>query len=575
MTRLTDSNAPSEMMRTALHRCRPHLASAAAFSAAINLLYLTPTIFMMQVYDRVLSSGNIPTLIALGAACMGGLATLSLLDWVRGRLLVRATMKIDESLATTIVDATLSQPALSRHNRSEALRQFDTFRHALGGGAIIAIMDAPWTLIYLLVAFLLHPALGFLTLIGGVTLVLLAWSNERATHKIITRANEASSLAYAHQSQVSAYAAEVRSLGMRKAMTQRQLDDRAVVNELQLQASLVNGSHAGLIKFARLALQSLALGLGGYLVLQGSMSGGAIFAASLLLTKAVQPVEQIVGAWKGLLLAREAYYATDRILAAVETHPRTRLPQLTGQVEVERLVMLTPMVGRVAIAGISFQISPGELVGIAGQSGAGKSTLLRALAGAAEPKSGTVRFDGSAYADWDSEQISQQIGYLPQDFALFPGTVKDNIARFSTIFAADASTVDARVIEAAQLVGVHDMIVRLPEGYQTTIGLGGVGLSAGQTQRIALARAMFGNPKVLIFDEPNAHLDSEAEAALLRLFADQKSKGVTLIIAAHSDKLLESADKLLMLENGQIARIGTRKVERSNLQSVNNDEKVA
>jgi len=566
----------SALMTAAIRRCRPHFVGAAWFSAVINLLYLTPTIFMMQVYDRVMSTGNVGTLIALGGACLLGLGTLASLDWLRSRLLVRVTTCMDEALAPDVIRATLSQPAMSRHERAEALRHFDTFRQSLGGGAILALLDVPWAPIYLCVAFLLHPALGVLSLVACVVLLALAWSNERATHHMLGEANDAASLAYAHQSQVTAYAAEVRALGMREALIARQLGERAQSITLQIRASLANGNHSGIIKFVRLAFQSLALAVGGYLAIHGSISGGSIFAASLLLSKAVQPIEQIVGAWKGLLQARQSYRAVNSILNDASTVVRTHLPAATGLVEVERLAVLTPQNERVALAGVSFRVEPGEFIGVAGLSGSGKSTLLRALAGATAPANGSVRYDGSAYADWDPEQIARQIGYLPQDFALFPGTVKENISRFAGMLGeADETTIDARAIEAAKLVGVHDMIVRLPNGYQTPIGLGGVGLSAGQTQRIALARAFYGQPRILIFDEPNAHLDAEAEAALIAALADQKAKGVTVIIAAHSGEMLAAADKVLILQNGQVARFGSTKVERANLQPIPSGERAA
>jgi len=562
-------------MKDALKRCRPHFIGVATFSAMINLLYLTPTIFMLQVYDRVLSSGSPITLLFLGFLCLGGLGTLSMLDWLRGRLLVRAVACLDENLAPAVIDAALSQRDLSRHERAEALRQFDTFRQSLGGPAMLSIIDAPWAPIYLIAAFLLHPALGMMTLAASILLLGLAWSNERSTHRIMAQANEAASLAYAHQGQVTAYAEEIRALGMRNAMVRRELLARARVNDMQLRGSFANGNHSGLIKFARLALQSAALALGAYLAIEGAISGGAIFAASLLLSRAVQPIEQIVGAWKGLLAAHGAYRTTDAMLGRVAAVSHTALPDLTGLIEVERLVALTPMGERVALAGISFRVEPGEFIGVAGLSGAGKSTLLRALAGATPPANGAVRFDGAAYSDWDSEQISRQIGYLPQDFALFPGTVKENISRFAGFSGMDEADVDAAAIEAAQLAGTHDMIVRLPQGYETQIGLGGVGLSAGQTQRIALARAAFGNPRILIFDEPNAHLDAAAEAALMQMLATRKAAGVTVIVAAHSGHLLAAADKVLILQNGQVSQFGTMKTPKANLQPVAPGERAA
>jgi ATP-binding cassette subfamily C protein len=543
-------------VRKALRRCRSHFIGVGLFSAMINILYLTPTIYMMQVYDRVLSSGSGTTLLMLSLVGLAGLATLSLLDWLRSRLMVRATARFDRALATDTLHAILSQPALSRLDRAEAMRQFDILRQGIGGSGVLAAFDAPWAPIYILVAFLLHPALGALSLLAAVILLGLAWSNERATHARMTAANKAASHAYAAQAHISAYAAEVRALGMHDALIHRQLRDRARSIDLQLEASLSYGSHAGLMKFVRLTLQSAALGVGGYLAINGSISGGAVFAASLLLSKSVQPIEQLVGAWKPLLHARDAWRVISGLLSDAPINARTRLPDPTGLIEVGSVTVLTPQNDRVAIADVSFRVEPGEIVGVVGLSGAGKSSLLRTLGGAVRPARGTVRFDGASYADWLPEQICRRVGYLPQEFVLFPGTIRDNISRFAVELGEPAAAIDAAVIAAAQLVGVHDGIVRLPQGYDTLIGTGGVGLSAGQTQRIALARALYGQPKILVLDEPNAHLDAEADFALVQLLSQLKRQGVTVILAAHSGDLLASVDKLLLLQNGRVARFG-------------------
>ena len=546
----------ADPVRTALGRCRSHFVGAALFSATINLLYLTPTIYMMQVYDRVLSSGSGATLLMLSLIGLAGLFTLSLLDWLRSRLMVRATARFDRALAADTLRAILSQPALSRLDRADAMRQFDTLRQGIGGSGVLAAFDAPWTPIYIIVAFLLHPALGALSLLAAIVLLGLAWSNERATHGRMSAANEAANQAYAAQAHISAYAAEVRALGMHDALIQRQLRERARSIDLQIQASLAYGSHSGLMKFVRLTFQSAALGVGGYLAINGAISGGAVFAASLLLSKSVQPIEQLVAAWKPLLQARDAWGKLTNLLVDAPVASRTRLPEPTGLIEVEHVTVLTPQHDRIAIADISFRVEPGEIVGVVGLSGAGKSSLLRALGGAVRPARGSVRYDGASYADWAPEQISRHIGYLPQEFVLFPGTIRDNISRFAIELGEAPEAIDAAVIAAAQSVGVHDGIVRLAEGYDTLIGTGGVGLSAGQTQRIALARALYGQPKVLILDEPNAHLDAEADFALVQLLSQLKRQGVTVVLAAHSGDLLASVDKLLMLQNGRITRFG-------------------
>ncbi|WP_331010247.1 type I secretion system permease/ATPase [Sphingomonas sp.] len=552
MTNRVESNR----VRNALQACRVHFLWAAFFSALINLLYLMPTLYMLQVYNRVVPTGGMATLVLLSVIGVLGLAVLSALEWLRSRLLVRASARFESRLAGPAIDAVLSQRQLSRLDRSEAMREFDTVRQALASPGMLAAMDAPWTPIYVIAAFLLHPALGALTVAGGVVLLGLAWANEKSTHGPLRRANDAANAAYANGAHVSAYASEVRALGMRRALAGRQLNHRATVSTLQASASFSAGNYGSAIKFIRLTLQSAALGLGAYLVVQGSMSGGAIMAASLLLSRALAPIEQVVGAWKHLIHARSAYDKLVALFAQYSVRAATRLPAPTGRVQVEQLTILTPQNDRVAVEGASFVIEPGEIIGVVGLSGAGKSTLLRALAGAAIPTRGAVRFDSASSQDWDTELLAEHVGYLPQEFVLFPGTIKDNISRFRIDLGEDVERIDAAVIEAAQTVGAHEMILRLPQGYDTPIGVGGVGLSAGQTQRIALARALFGSPRILILDEPNAHLDAEADHALRQLIGRLRTAGTTVILAAHSGDLLASVDKLLLLQNGRVARFG-------------------
>lgn len=538
----------------ALRTCRPHFVAAAAFSAVASLLYLTPTLYMLQVYGRVIPTGGLATLLLLSLVALAGLALLGLLEWLRSRLLVRASARFDVALAGRAVATVLAQPGLSRADRAQAMRHFDTLRQAMASPGVVAALDAPWTPVYVIASFLLHPLLGLLTVAGGIVLLGLAWHNDRATHAVLRDASDAAAVAHMQQAQATAHAAEVRALGMRQALTARQLRDRAVVNDLQARASFAAGNHNGLIKFLRLALQSASMGVGALLIVEGSIAAGAMIAASLLMARALAPIEQIVGAWKTMVQAREAHRALDALFANEDGRTPTRLPAPGGRIEVEALTVLTPEQDRVAVDGISFAVKPGELIGVIGMSGAGKSTLLRALAGAASPARGHIRFDGASSADWDAEALARHIGYLPQDFVLFPGSVKENIARFAGELGGDAAALDAAVVRAAQAIGAHDMIVRLPKGYDTPIGPGGAGLSAGQTQRVAFARALFGGPRILILDEPNAHLDSEAGFALMQTLNRLRQDGVTIILAAHSNDLLAAADKLLLLDAGRIVR---------------------
>lgn len=543
-------------LRIAFGRCRRHFAAAASFSAASNILLLTPSIYMMQVYDRVLPTGGFVTLAAISAVAVFGLATLSALDWLRTRILMRAGARLDHELARPILHLIMSKPSLSRLTRAEAMRDLDTLRHGVSSHAASALFDAPWTPIYIVTAFLLHPALGALALGSAILMLVLAWDNERRIRLPLSASSRAGNAAYARQLHITSHAAEVRALGLATALTDRQLLERAEVNSLQIEAGLVGGNHSSLVKFFRLTLQSGALALGAVLVVDGRISAGAMFAGSLLLSRALQPIEQIVGSWKSLLQSRNAYVKLGELLGGDTRREHTQLPAPTGAIAVERLTVLAPISDRISLAEVSFAVAPGEIVGIVGQSGSGKSTLLRALAGAAFAARGNVRFDGASSADWDPEQLAQHVGYVPQTFVLFPGTVKENISRFRGARGEVSETLDAAVIAAAKAIGAHEMILRLTDGYDTVIGSGGIGLSAGQTQSIAIARALFEKPKILLLDEATAHLDPQGQHAFQKLLSSMRAEGTTVLFATHSGDLLASADKLLLLKEGRIERFG-------------------
>ena len=544
----------NDPLAAARARCRPILLCAAAFSALVNLLYLVPTLYMLQVYDRYVPSANGGTLLLVSAMGATGLLTLSLMDWLRGRLLVRMGARFDAALAAPTLAATLSRQELGRTERAEAMREFDTLRQTISSGAMIAMFDAPWAPIYLLFAALLHPLLGLLTLAAALLLTGLAWANERGTHAALAAANREAAGMYARQAHVSSYAEEVRALGMTRGLTARALADRTMVGRLQLQASFAAGRYGALIKFFRLLFQSAALGAGAWLAVSGMISLGAIIAASLLLTRTLAPIEQLVAAWKQIVRAREAYAHLAAILGPGGAPARTALPAPTGRITLDALSVRSADRQRGLLADLSCEIPAGAMIAVVGPSGAGKSTLLRALVGAVAPDAGAVRLDGVSLADWDGGDLAQHIGFLPQEFGLFPGTVKDNISRFAGHDGGDGAAIDAAAVAAAHAIGAHAMIGLLPQGYDTLLGPGGVGLSAGQTQRIAVARALFGDPRILILDEPNAHLDADAFAALLATLERLRAAGRTIVVAAHGGELVRRADKLLFLAGGRITR---------------------
>jgi ATP-binding cassette subfamily C protein len=458
-----------------------------------------------------------------------------------------------------VLAALLGQAGMAGLRSSTALREFDTLRSTMTGVGVLALFDAPWTPIYIVVCWMIHWSIGALALFGTVVLLALAYLQEKVTKPPLQRANEAATRLYASVDASAASSGTLRALGMRGAMVHRHLEERETSVRLSSEASFAGGTYLSLTKFFRLFLQSSALGLGAYLAIKQQISPGAIFAASLLVTRALAPIDQIMGSWKSIVQARGAYKALQDLFAKSD-HGRvaTRLPALRGAVQLERVAALTPARDRLVLGDISFRLRPGESLGVIGPSGAGKSTLLRVMSGALRPAQGAVRFDGADAKDWNEEQLAAQIGYCPQDPTLLRGTVKENIARFRNHIDGDTAAIDDAVVAAAQACGAHDMIVRLPSGYDTELSWGGAGLSAGQAQRIALARAFFGDPRVVILDEPNAHLDAEGEADLVEALAKLKQKDVTVVIVAHRTGVLSRVDTLLILRDGRMELMGPR-----------------
>jgi len=540
-----------------LDACRSHLLGVGVFSGLLNLLFIVPMLYMLQVYDRVVPTRGSGTLLMLTAVLLAGLATLAALDWARSRLLVRASLQLDHELAGPLLAATLAKvdrpmDAIVR----QPMREFDTLRQALTGPALLALCDAPWAPIYIIISTIIHPALGLLGLVGGGTLAAVAWLNERATGNGLRGATEAAHRAYASQEQVVASAENVRALGMRDAMVQRHVGERIAMLALQTRAGFSSGSYLAASKFLRLTLQSLALGLGAWLAIDNRISAGGIFAASFLAGRALQPIEQLLTAWPSLVRAGGAYRKlSDLLHSAAPSAAPTVLPSPTGRVRAEQVTVGRSAETRI-LTNVSVNLEPGEVVTVVGPSGAGKSTLIRVLAGALRPDAGLVRIDGARFADWDPDRIGAFIGYLPQSLSLFAGTVKENIARFST--DRGAGKIDEQVVAAAQGALAHDMILQLPNGYDTLLGWEGQGLSAGQAQRIALARALFRDPPILLLDEPNSHLDAEGEAQLLKTITAAKARGAATAIIAHRLSVLSVSDKILVMRDGRVDAFGHR-----------------
>ncbi len=500
---------PTEIIASALQACRRHFVAVAIFSALLNLLFLVPMLYMLQVYDRVIPTRGSLTLFFITLVLLFGLISLAMLDYVRSRLLVRASIRLDRLLAGTLLDTTLARrdktfDAVAR----QSMREFDTLRQALTGPAIIAICDAPWSPIYILVCLLIHPLIGVLVLVGAILLGIVAFRNQQTTSEPLQRASEAAARAYASQEQVLAGAENVRALGMRQAMVRRHLLERETMMAQQTSASFASSRYVTVSKFLRLALQSLALGLGAWLAINNNISAGAVFAASFLAGRALQPIEQILSTWRNTIQAKTAYDKLNSLLAAREAEIAvTQLPPPEGRIDVKQLWVAKAAGDGAILANITFQMVPGEIIAVVGPSGAGKSTLLRMLAGAGRPDRGIIRVDHANMLDWDPERLAPFIGFLPQDVSLFAGTVKENIARFQDRSDADSGEIDAKVIAAAKTCHAHELILGLPNGYDSMLGWGGRGLSSGQAQRIGLARALYGDPPIVLLDEPNAHLE--------------------------------------------------------------------
>ncbi|MBG7614216.1 type I secretion system permease/ATPase [Brevundimonas sp. BAL450] len=567
MFNLLPTSAGAEPLRQAVLACRTHLIGAAVFSALVNLLYLTPTLYMLQVYDRVVPTGGLTTLVLISAVALFALAALAALDWLRVRILLRTGLKLDQALTSRILARTVDLRGAAPN--VHVLREFDHVRTALSGQGTLAVLDAPWTPIFLMCCFLLHWSIGFLTLFGGLVLFLLAWLNERDTRERIRHAADSASAAYAAQESLAAQAEVVRALGMRANSIARQADERRRAVQQQADANMAGGRYTGAIKFVRLTLQSAALGLAGFLVIRGQMTPGAIIASSVLLSRAVAPIEQLVGAWPGLVKAHAGWRRLIELFDATADvdRPRTALPAPKGQLAVESVSVRLTEAGQLQLKGANLTLEPGQTLGVIGSSGSGKTTLARVIAGALIPTTGAVRLDGAEYSAWDSDALARHIGYLPQTPSLFAGSVRDNISRFAAATGAPPDEIDRAVVEAAQAAGAHDMIQRLSKGYDTELGAFGAGLSAGQAQRVALARALYGDPVLLVLDEPNSNLDQDGESALMNAILAAARRGAAVVIVAHRAGVLSRVDNLLVLKDGAIQTQGPREEVLARLRS--------
>ncbi|MGY4191505.1 ATP-binding cassette subfamily C protein [Bradyrhizobium sp. USDA 4520] len=550
--RVSISRKKADEFRQSLQACQSYFVTAAIFSLAINLLYLAGPLYMLQVYDRVISSASEITLLMLTLALLLAFMALAGLDAVRARVLTRTSIRLDRKIAPRVMTAIIDHSAKIGGARSQLLRDFDTFRQFITGSGIHAIFDLPWSPIYIAVIFCLHPFLGEFALGSSIILVLMAFLNEWIVKPPLSESGEAANRNYGFTEMSLRNTEVVRAMGMTGGLLKRWSRDRDRMLERQVAASDRAATMQSMIRFLRLSMQSLILGLGAYLVIERMTTAGAMFAASILLGRALQPIEQIVGSWRSLVSARGAFLRVRELLAA--NPPRETgltLPRPEGRLSVEALSFAAPGTSKPILRGVTFQIEPGEVLGIIGPSGAGKSTLARHIVGVQAPSAGAVRLDGSDVSSWIRSSLGEHLGYLPQDIELFADTVAANICRFK-----DGD--DKDIILAARMADVHEMILRLVDGYDTQVGEGGAILSGGYRQRIGLARAVYGNPSLVVLDEPSSNLDAEGDAALADCITQLKKRGTTVVIISHRPATIGVVDKILVLREGVAEMFGPR-----------------
>jgi PrtD family type I secretion system ABC transporter len=541
---------PGEL-RQALGACRSCFWSVGLFSAAINVLYLASPLYMLHVYDRVISSGSLPTLLMLTLALLIALSAMAALDGVRARILIRAGLRLDRLLAGRVMEALVKHAnASSGAGQAQALRDFDSFRQFITSGSVYTLCDAPWAPIYIAVIALLHPLLGLFALGCAVILLALAVVNERLVAASLAEANAAGSRSYAFAETSLRNSHIIEAMGMLGGLVERWRRDRNGMLIAQARASERGAALSSVIRFLRLAMQSLMLGAGAYLVIERDVTSGVMFVGMILLARALMPIEQTVGIWRHLVGARAAFRRVEELLNANLPPPATvTLPQPKGALVAQGATLFLPGLARPILRDVKFAIQPGETLGIIGPSGAGKSTLARLITGIHAPSGGVIRLDGANVAQWDRADFGHHVGYLPQEIELFSDTVAANIARFR-------SGADEDIVRAALGADVHEMILALPQGYETQIGEGGVNLSGGHRQRIALARALYGDPSLVVLDEPSSNLDMEGDVALARCLGKLKEEARTVVIISHRHVNLGTVDKILVLHSGAVAMFG-------------------
>lgn len=524
-------------------------------SGIINVLALTGSFYMLQIYDRALTSGSVPTLVALSVLAIGLYFFQGLFDVIRSQVLVRVGARLDRRIAPLAHQVAIDMPRFG-FSTAEALergRDVDTVRGFLGSQGPVALFDLPWVPLYLAFVYFLHPLLGTLVLGGAVILTLLTIATEIMTRRLSTVTYQAAIERNAIADSNARNAETLKAMGMAQRAVAR--FDKANAEHLTLQTRTndISGTFGAISKVLRMILQSAVLGLGAYLTILGELSSGAIIACSVASARALAPVDLAIGNWKNVVSARTAFQRLkETVIALADMDPPMPLPAPRNTLQVERITVAAPDSGRVLLSDVEFQITAGQALGIIGPSGGGKTTLVRALTGIWPVLRGSVRLDGAELTQWKDEDLGHHVGYLPQDVSLLDGTVEENISRF------DPSNDSRAIVAAARAAGIHEMIVRLPEGYRTRLGAQGAALSAGQRQRIGLARALYKDPFLVVMDEPNSNLDGEGEAALTDAIKGIRGRGGIALVIAHRPSALMAVDMVAVIQNGRMTAFGPK-----------------
>ena len=543
-----DGRKPIESV---LHSCRRSFYIAFMVTAVVDILGIVPILYMMNVFDRAISSKSGVTLLSLTALVVAVYIFWSALEWIRSRLMVRLSLRIDWDLSADIFDASFRRYVGRKNvNVHQLLGDLTTLRQFLTGAGVLSLMDAPFAIVFIIIGGLFHPYLAIFALVAAIVMLITTYLTQKMTSPILKVANDANAEASRVAADSLRQAEATLALGMMGAVRQRWYNQHRVYLQNQVNASESSGLMGGVSGFLSKSMPSLQLALGAYLAMQGLITGGMVIAASMLISKAVGPFQKLLANWKDIVAAKQAYDRLNGLLEEdIKRDAHMRLPLVKGRLDVLDLISVPPGHNKPVLINIHFSMEPGEAIAVVGPSAAGKTCLVRLLIGVWKPANGHVRLDGVEISDWNHDEVGPQIGYVPQEIEFFEGTVAENIARLGEVDPE-------KVVQAAQLIGMHETILTFPKGYNTQLGETGFALSGGQRQRLAIARALYDNPKFIVMDEPNANLDEIGESVLAQAVSTLKKMGCSIIITTHRPRLVSVVDKLLVLRAGQQVGFG-------------------